>query len=727
VRFAASAWLWGSALGALIAVVLIVQAFRLVRDKGRFGTPELIDALLTARAGARRPLRAVLLVLAVVLAALAAAAPQYGRGTRVLPATNLDVVLVLDYSKSMYAKDVSPSRMKRAKVEVARLIGELGGARFGAVAFAGDTMAFPVTSDGAAIAQFFRGLEPIDMPVGGTSIARALDTARELLGRDPLSARHERVIVLVTDGEDLEGDPPEVAGRIAADGTRIEVVQIGGRTPEPMYEVDENGNEIGLRRDSNGDLMTTFLTPEGEAQLEKVAELGGGQVVRAEKGEVGIDKITTRLQKLMTEELSERVETVYADVYHYPLGAAVLLLMLEVLLSIGPRRRLPEEPPRGAPRRRVPSRMRQAAVLLAVSCLGCQEFDRLFIRESPVVNEAIEALSSNKQKEATELLTKYLETGACDAGVIGAGERARRLGDASLDLGLALAGAYRKSKGTAAAAPSAALPGAAPGGTLPGATPPPSGLGPADPTKPVDPEASARIDCALRVLSPIAENRDLESALRARAHYLMGNLELSRSAFQAAIDAYDRAIVLAPGLPEGPGDAIGRDIARNRALAQRRLEEEERKKKEEEKKEDQKNEDQQNQDQKDQDQKDQDQKDQDQKDQDQKDQDQKDQDQKDQDQKDQDQDQKGDDKQPSDQQQPGDQQQPSDQQSAKSDQPNGSSPSAPAEGQQGQKGAPAASQDARILDRLEQAPTLQQHDAKQKARTLRLRPTMEDK
>jgi Ca-activated chloride channel homolog len=359
VRFAASEWLWGAGLALVIAAVLIVQGFRLAKSKRAFGTPALIDALVTEQVTGRRSLRAVLLVLAVVFAAVAAAAPQYGRGTRVLPATNLDVVVVLDYSKSMYAKDVSPSRMKRAKVEVARLVSELGGARFGAVAFAGDTMAFPVTSDGAAIAQFFRGLEPVDMPIGGTSIARALETARELLARDPLSARHERVIVLVTDGEDLEGDPAEVAGRIAADGTRIEVVQIGGRTPEPMYEVDENGNEVGLRRDSQGALMTTFLTPEGEAQLGKVAAAGGGEVVRAEKGQVGIDHVTARLQKLMTEELSERVETVYADVYQYPLGATVFLLVLDVLLSLSKKRKLPEEPPRGVQRRRQPSRMRQ--------------------------------------------------------------------------------------------------------------------------------------------------------------------------------------------------------------------------------------------------------------------------------------------------------------------------------------------------------------------------------
>jgi hypothetical protein len=516
------------------------------------------------------------------------------------------------------------------------------------------------------------------------------------------------------------------------------VVQIGGRTPEPMYQVDENGNEVGLRRDSQGQLMTTFLSPEGEEQLAKVAAAGGGQVVRAEKGQVGIEQITTRLQKLMTEELSERVETVYADVYQYPLCAAILLLLLDVVLSLGKRRTLPEEPAPGGKRRRLPSRMRKAAVLLSLGLLaqgnlGCADFDRLFVRDSPVVQDAIQALSEGKQKDATELLTKYLETGACEAGVIGAGERARRLGDASLDLGLALAGPYPRLSTAKDATKDAAKDAAKDPAQAKAAPPaPPSGLlSPGAGETKVDPELAARIDCALRVLSPVAENPDLPSDLRARAHYLMGNLELSRDGFQPAIDAYDRAVVLAPGLPDGTGDAIGRDIAHNRALAQRRLkEEEERKEQEKQQEEEQKGEQDKQDDQSKEDQPkdpaDADQKDQDQKDQDQKDQDQKDQDQKDQGQQDKDQQQAPE---PAD---AGGQDQAKQDESSQAEQAN--EPAAPpaggsqeADANPAKQGAPAASQDARILDRLEQAPTLQQHDAKQKARTLRVRPTMEDK
>jgi Ca-activated chloride channel family protein len=239
----------------------------------------------------------------------------------------------------MYARDIAPSRIARAKAEVARLIQDLPGARFGAVAFAGEPMSFPLTSDGPAIAQFFRQLNPNDMPVGGTATARALERAREVFARDPKSRDHVRVVVLVTDGEDLEGDPVEVAENCQREGTRIDVVQIGGRAPETIPEVAADGKVAGIRRDDEGKLLTTQLSAEGEAQLARVAQVTGGTIVRAEHGETGIDKVARGLQKMMREELSEKVQTVYAEEYAWPLGFAVALLLVEALLGEAPRRR----------------------------------------------------------------------------------------------------------------------------------------------------------------------------------------------------------------------------------------------------------------------------------------------------------------------------------------------------------------------------------------------------
>jgi Ca-activated chloride channel family protein len=225
-------------------------------------------------------------------------------------------------------------------VEVARLVKELEGARFAAVAFAGEPMGFPLTADGSAIAQFLRQLDPNDMPVGGTAIARALELAQDLLRRDPKSADHRRVILLVTDGEDLEGDPVRVAQQIGAAGTTIHVVQIGGRTPERIPEIGEDGQIRGWRADREGKPLTTALTTEGEQQLSSIAKsTPDGQIIRAEKGTTGIETIAAELKRQMKSELAEKVETVYADIYYYPLGLAILLLIFEVFLGDAPARR----------------------------------------------------------------------------------------------------------------------------------------------------------------------------------------------------------------------------------------------------------------------------------------------------------------------------------------------------------------------------------------------------
>jgi Ca-activated chloride channel family protein len=345
---------WGhdfSSAGGILVALFCALAFlayagavfwaslRQGRAARAFGDPKILHELVSYDATARRALKAVLLIFALLFAFVALARPKFGNGTKIIPATNLDVVITLDYSKSMYAHDIAPSRIARAKAEVARLIRDLPGARFGAVAFAGEPMSFPLTSDGAAIAQFLRQLDPNDMPVGGTATARALEAAREVFAHDPKSKDHERVIVLVTDGEDLEGDPVAVADDCAKEGTRIDVVQIGGRAPEVIPDVGPDGKVTGVRRDEDGKPLTTQLSAEGEAQLARVAQTSGGTIVRAEHGETGIDQVAQGLKRMMREELSEKVETVYAEEYAWPLGIALVLLFVDALLGEAPRRR----------------------------------------------------------------------------------------------------------------------------------------------------------------------------------------------------------------------------------------------------------------------------------------------------------------------------------------------------------------------------------------------------
>jgi Ca-activated chloride channel homolog len=581
MHFAAPLWLFGTGFALVVAALLVLGAIRGARAVGAFGDEALVRALMTADPATRRAWKGVALVVATALCFVAAARPQYGKGTKLIPATNIDVVLVLDYSKSMYAQDVEPSRIFRAKVEIARLVKQLRGARFAAVAFAGEPMGFPLTADGAAIAQFLRQLEPNDMPIGGTAIARALGYARNMLERDPKSKDHKRVIVLVTDGEDLEGDPVSAARAIGTDGTTIHVVQIGGRTPEPIPEVDEQGRVTGTRHSRDGQPLTTALTVEGEQQLSQIAAATpGGRVVRAAEGTTGIDEITKELRRQMQSELGERVETVYADIYTIPLGLAVLLLVAEVFVSESRRRVFVRRSPPPARRPSLGSgrapggaaaptlRSRIAAsptvwLVIGLGCLGgafgsattgCSGWEpsEPFQRNSPEVNEAIALLDSGQYESAEQVLESYLGTGPCGDAGLGLPPAVRNKPNGSFDLGLTLfylGEKYGRRFGEEEGAEN-------------------------DPeAQKVAAQRSLEIDCAQIVVEAIAGDPKVAPDLRARAYYLSGNLEFLRAEYEKAVRHYDQALGLVPGMwPEaGPSDEVGRDAAWNRAIALRRI------------------------------------------------------------------------------------------------------------------------------------------------------------
>lgn len=340
MNFVQPYFLIGSALSLVYGALLLFGALRSRKARMRFGDEPRVDSLVTHDSSKRRAWKGIFLMLATALAFVAAARPQYGKGARLIPHANVDVIIVLDFSKSMYARDITPSRIFRAKVEVQGLIQKLRGARFGAVAFAGEAMSYPLTADGAAIASFLKHLEPNDMPIGGTAIATALDKARDILRSDPKFKEHKKIIVLITDGEDLEGNPLAVAKAIAGDKTTIHVVQIGYGSAEPIPEVGDNGEIISsVRKGKNGKDLFTELSPRAQRQLKAIAETTEGTLVQADKGSTGIEQITTELQKQMTTDFAEKVETVYADVFMYPLIAALFFLILEAALTDAPARR----------------------------------------------------------------------------------------------------------------------------------------------------------------------------------------------------------------------------------------------------------------------------------------------------------------------------------------------------------------------------------------------------
>lgn len=327
------------------AAALLAYGYRArARSVATFGDPVTVGTLLRGRSPRLRALRGVLFVLGLLLAILAWAGPQYGSHTRMLSKRGIDFVVALDFSKSMLAKDVRPSRIERAKLELSRLFGELTGDRVGVVAFAGDTMEFPMTTDYAAIETFLRDLGPYDMPVGGTAIGRALTASKRLLERasgeadseqppnDDERGKRSRVVLLFTDGEDHEGEPLRAAEELAQAGIRVFVIGIGSKSGEPIPTYAPDGTWTGYVRDEAGKPVLSALTEQNEVQLKKIAEIARGKYLRAKEGTVGIDQILTLTRGMRQAENRARKVSIAEDRYALLLLPALLLLLLEALL-----------------------------------------------------------------------------------------------------------------------------------------------------------------------------------------------------------------------------------------------------------------------------------------------------------------------------------------------------------------------------------------------------------
>ena len=328
-------------LWLLLLVPIAVLAYGIAfaarrRALRRLGNPVLIARMSEATSVPRKVARAALLCLTLGLVGLALARPQAGGRARLEKQRGIDIIVALDFSKSMLAKDIYPSRLERAKRELERLMDRLSGDRVGLVAFAGETLTYPPTTDYDAVKLFWRDLSPSDMPVGGTAIGRALMSGIDMLSRLRQSGGETRdqVILLLTDGEETESQPLEAADQAAKLAIKVFAVGIGSRSGELVPELGENEQAAGYIKDKDGKYVTSRLD---EDLLSKIAAKTGGGYLRADAQHFGVEAIEAALAGLKRTESDTRLVKQYDEVFEYLLLPALLLLLIEACM--GERRR----------------------------------------------------------------------------------------------------------------------------------------------------------------------------------------------------------------------------------------------------------------------------------------------------------------------------------------------------------------------------------------------------
>jgi len=328
VRLAHPEYLYLYLLIPVLALFLAWSGHQRKKLLSRLGDPELIDKLTASVSLKKRRWKMALLLLSLSFIILALADPQIGTKLQKVKRKGVDIFVALDVSRSMLAEDVAPNRLEKARHEIAQFIDQLQGDRIGLIAFSG--IAFvqcPLTLDYAAAKLFLKDMDTDMIPVPGTAIAEAIKTANRSFVTKELK---HKVLILITDGEDHEGDAVKAAKEAAKDGVVIYTIGIGSPAGAPIPVFDKYGNKVGYKKDRNGQVVTTKLDV---VTLQKIAFETNGKFHISSTGESELNKIYAEISKMEKKELSSRQFSQFEDRFQIFLLISLVLFILELLIT----------------------------------------------------------------------------------------------------------------------------------------------------------------------------------------------------------------------------------------------------------------------------------------------------------------------------------------------------------------------------------------------------------
>ncbi len=309
----------------LIPLFFVVQAVVLklrTRRLRKFGDEALVSSLMPSYSRAKVWVRMTLFSIGFFFFFIGLSRPQIGAKLKEHETKGAEIMIALDVSNSMLAEDYSPNRLDRAKLAISRLVDKLRDDRIGLIVFAGNSFVqLPITTDYVSAKMFLNSISTESVPVQGTAIGEAINTAVR-----SFSAQSEksRAVIVITDGENHEDDPVAAAKQAAELGVRVFTIGVGSPEGKP---IPMNGE---LLKDKNGDIVVTRLD---ESVLQDVAEAGNGVYVRAGNSEFGLNPIIDDIKRMDDEKYSSIVFEEYDEQFMYFLAIALFFFVLEMLVG----------------------------------------------------------------------------------------------------------------------------------------------------------------------------------------------------------------------------------------------------------------------------------------------------------------------------------------------------------------------------------------------------------
>ena len=318
-------YLW---LAVLLAFLFVLAQKAKNSALKKFAEESLLKEITASVSPKRRIIKSALIVLIFIFSALALARPQWGYSWQEVKRVGLDMTIAIDTSKSMLAEDVKPNRLARSKLAVKDLLKKLKGDRVGLIAFSGTAfLQCPLTVDYGGFLLALNDLDVSTIPRGGTSISSAIKLALKNFEGD---YKKFKILIIITDGEDHEGDAIRLAKKSAAEEIKIYTIGIGTKEGDLISVRDKSGKKTFLK-DSEGNVVKSSLN---EDLLRKIALTTGGMYIRSSGAEFGLDLIyEEKLSKMEKREIKEEMAKLYHERFQIPLAIALLLLLIEMCLN----------------------------------------------------------------------------------------------------------------------------------------------------------------------------------------------------------------------------------------------------------------------------------------------------------------------------------------------------------------------------------------------------------
>lgn len=315
-------------LGVIPFLVFLFIGYKIWQKQAqkRFASQETLNKLSPNKSTFKSVLKLILIVLALGCLAIALVNPKIGTKMETVKREGVDIVFAIDVSKSMIAEDIAPNRLEKAKRLVSEIVNNLASDRIGIIAYAGQAYPqLPITTDYAAAKMFLQSMNTDMMSSQGTAINEAIELATTYYDDQDQT---NRVMFLVSDGEDHSETTVDAVEKATAEGIKIFTIGIGTAKGGPM-PIRVNGVVDSYKKDQNGDVVITQLD---EPTLRAIAREGNGQYINGSNTQAVVQQVTDTLAEMDKSEFESKQFADFKDQFQWFIAAAILLLVLDIFM-----------------------------------------------------------------------------------------------------------------------------------------------------------------------------------------------------------------------------------------------------------------------------------------------------------------------------------------------------------------------------------------------------------